>query len=539
MTVSSRGGWPMRPSNAFRSTATRYRLTVLLATLLFAPFALLSQQPADTARMIDTATVTQTDPETATSVELEADRTVSIVLHTPGDSIHRNLSALLEDYRTLVQAGDLSGLREMFRDSALIVVGHVSRTGGSRPTESYATWGSYRRPTVEVTTERKNPQLYLERLGEILDAAKDLSVRFDSIRVMSFPLYPDWFGATVYQHWNSDFYDDNGWLFVLFETGSWSDAKIVVRAWQSVPFKQNQILGFLDQYAQIAASLPPEEKPVAPPAAGDERWFPLHIGSDSIDPVDSLLMVFIEPGTFTLGADGDDRDAQNDEFPAVNVRIEQPFWIGKYELTQRQWRAVTGMNPSVQKGDSLPVTNISWFDMDNLLLDLLHTSVDTLWRLPSEREWEYACRAGLQTPFSWGRDEEYRNASAYGWYGANSDSSVHPVGKKLPNAWGLFDMHGNVYEWCADEWSLRHDTTLTTHEAWADTSSSPFRVTRGGDWSMPARFMRSSNRARQYADRRSPFIGVRLARTVEPDTTATPLAGKGQEEEGEETALRD
>jgi formylglycine-generating enzyme required for sulfatase activity len=495
----------------------------ILSFLLLLPAVLHSQEGAGDSLMVEEQAAVRFSPSDTVN-ELDETAFEPILLHSAEDSVHAQVSGSLEEYRTLLAEGDLAGLREMMRDSALIVVGHVTRKAGASASEPYATWGSYRPARVEVTTERKNRNAYLNRLGEILDAAKQLKVQFDSIRVMSFPLYPDWYGATLYQDWDSDFYDDSGWLFVLFEAGEGMEPLIVVRAWQTVAFKQEQIVGFLDTYADIAATLQPRKREPLPPVAGDERSFPLGASGDSV------LMVYVTPGPLSLGASAYEQHAQTDEYPRLAVDIEKPFWLGKYELTQRQWRTVTGVNPSVQKGDSLPVSNVSWYDVQDLFLGFLRMSGDTLWRLPSEREWEYACRAGMSTRFPWGDDPEYSNVDAYGWYGANSDSSLHPVGRKIPNAWGLFDMQGNVYEWCADHWTEIHDTTLVTQEAWKDTAGTSYRVTRGGDWSVPARFLRSANRARQYADRRSPYIGVRLARTVaeKPDTSSMVAQGTQQ-----------
>ena len=140
------------------------------------------------------------------------------------------------------------------------------------------------------------------------------------------------------------------------------------------------------------------------------------------------------------------------EHPQHRVRITKPFYLGKYLVTQEQWEAVMGSNPSEFKGPKNPVEMVSWEDCQQFLgkLNAKSSSGASKFQLPSEAQWEYACRAGSKTKYCFGDDES--KLGEYAWYDANSGNTTHPVGGKKPNAWGLYDMHGNVCEWCQDWW---------------------------------------------------------------------------------------
>jgi formylglycine-generating enzyme required for sulfatase activity len=169
-------------------------------------------------------------------------------------------------------------------------------------------------------------------------------------------------------------------------------------------------------------------------------------------------MVFIPPGTFRMGSPTNEAERTTDEGPQTAVTISRGFWMGKYLVTQGDYLAVVGINPSHFTGDpSLPVETVSWSDATNYCGVLTQReraagriATNLVYRLPTEAEWEYACRAWTSTRFSYGDDPSYTNLTNYAWYEENSDLMTHPVGQKLPSLWGLYDMHGNIFEWCQD-----------------------------------------------------------------------------------------
>jgi formylglycine-generating enzyme required for sulfatase activity len=152
----------------------------------------------------------------------------------------------------------------------------------------------------------------------------------------------------------------------------------------------------------------------------------------------SMKLVWIAPGEFKMGSN----DGEDFEKPLHTVKITKGFYMGAFEVTQGQYQQVMGTNPSYFKGANLPVEQVSWDDAVEFCKKLSQKEGKT-YRLPTEAEWEYACRAGTTTKFSFGDDES--QLGEYAWYGKNSGMKTHPVGKKKPNAWGLFDMHGNVW----------------------------------------------------------------------------------------------
>jgi len=169
------------------------------------------------------------------------------------------------------------------------------------------------------------------------------------------------------------------------------------------------------------------------------------------------------------------------EHPQHRVRITQPFYLGKYEVTQEQWKAVMGASPSFGEGAKNPVETVDWNDCQAFINKLNEKlgKPGVKFSLPTEAQWEYACRAGTSTRFSFGDDKA--SLGEYAWYGSNSGKKTHPVGQKKPNAWGLYDMHGNVGEWCAD-W---HDVGYYRQSSRNDPtgpSKGAARVLRGGSF---------------------------------------------------------
>ena len=200
---------------------------------------------------------------------------------------------------------------------------------------------------------------------------------------------------------------------------------------------------------------------------------------------DSIGMKFklIPAGTFTMG-DGDD---------AHDVTLTKPFKMGVHEVTQAQYEQVMGVNPSKFKGADNPVENVSWDDAVEFCRRLSELPAEkaagNVYRLPTEAEWEYACRAGTTTKYSFGDDES--EFGDYAWYCDNSDEQTHPVGSKKPNAWGLYDMHGNVLEWCQD-WYGDYPSGSVTDPTGPAVGS--HRVIRGGSWDRTAGYCRSAHR---------------------------------------------
>ncbi|MEC8555072.1 MAG: formylglycine-generating enzyme family protein [Planctomycetota bacterium] len=215
----------------------------------------------------------------------------------------------------------------------------------------------------------------------------------------------------------------------------------------------------------------------------------------------------IPPGTFTMGPDNSDRGAR--EKPAHQVTLSQPFMLGVYEVTQEQYERVMGVNPSEFKGPQNPVEKVSWEDAVEFCQKLSalpeERSAGRVYRLPTEAEWEYACRAGTTTDYSFGDDAV--SLDKYAWYGKNSGRETHPVGQKQPNAWGLYDMHGNVFEWCADGYG-DYPSDAVTDPTGAKSGSS--RVLRGGSWGRAAEVCRSAYRYRLHPSYRFNFYGFRV-----------------------------
>ncbi len=224
-----------------------------------------------------------------------------------------------------------------------------------------------------------------------------------------------------------------------------------------------------------------------------------------------LVMVWIPGGTFLMGRYSGEQGSWSDEDPQHQVTVPG-FWMGKYEVTQAQRRALLGKSPSYFAGDSRPAELVSWFGAKSFITALNNHSGKTF-RLPSEAEWEYACRAGKTTRFYWGDDTGNTDIVSYAWYRDNSGYQTHDVGGKTANAFGLHDMSGNVLEWCEDDWHDNYTGAPTGGHAWVDSPRGSRRVLRGGGWSNFGNFCRSANRGNDTPD--SPHItyGFRVAWT--------------------------
>ncbi len=199
-------------------------------------------------------------------------------------------------------------------------------------------------------------------------------------------------------------------------------------------------------------------------------------------------LVLIPAGSFLMGSEKGERF----EKPVHEVKIPKPFHMGKYEVTQEQWQAVMGSNPSDVKRPKNPVNSVSWDDCQAFLKKLDERVRRGRFTLPTEAEWEYACRAGSKTAFCFGDDE--KQLAEYAWYGANCEGKAHPVGQKKPNAWGLYDMQGNVHEWCEDVFHPSYEGAASDGSAWVVRKKRDSRVMRGGAWYNYAKNCRSATR---------------------------------------------
>ena len=262
--------------------------------------------------------------------------------------------------------------------------------------------------------------------------------------------------------------------------------------------------------------------------------------------VSFVAMVRVAGGAFTMGSfDGPDYNAE----PPHTVTLTQDFFMGKYEVTQAEYEAVTGTNPSfftiannspVAAGETdarRPVEQVSWYDAVEFcnklsekeglqtvytisgrtpaagypIIDAAVTADGSKdgYRLPTEAQWEYACRAGTKT--AWYSGETDNNLGDYAWYNANSGNMTHEAGKKTPNAWGLYDMHGNVLEWCWD-WYKAYPYPAEAQTDPEGASVGSGRVFRGGSWDAPAWHARSAYRDGLLPDHRDHFLGFRVLR---------------------------
>ena len=215
-----------------------------------------------------------------------------------------------------------------------------------------------------------------------------------------------------------------------------------------------------------------------------------------------MKFTLISAGEFYMGS-----EESNNEKTVHKVKINNPFYLGTYPVTQREWKAVMGYNHSKFKGDYLPVERVSWVDVQEFIKKLNEKEGTNKYRLPSEAEWEYACRAGTSTRYSFG-DEESKLGD-YAWYGDNLDGKTHTVGQKKPNSWGLYGMHGNVWEWVQDEWHKNYKGAPTDGSAW-EGGDGANRVLRGGSWNFNAWGCRSARRNYCGPRRRSGGLGFRL-----------------------------
>ena len=216
-----------------------------------------------------------------------------------------------------------------------------------------------------------------------------------------------------------------------------------------------------------------------------------------------MVMKWCPPGSFLMGSP-EDEEGQWGYEKQVHVTLSKGFWMGQTQVTQAQWQAVMGNNPSYFSGKNRPVEKVSWHDAQEFV-SKINASFDLpggmQMALPTEAMWEYACRAGETGPYSGG------TLDVVAWYGENSSDETHPVGEKKANAWGLHDMHGNVWEWCVDWFEMGIAGGIDPQGA----SSGTIRVFRGGGWRNDARNCRAANRNCYNPTIRNNSIGFRTA----------------------------
>jgi formylglycine-generating enzyme required for sulfatase activity len=227
----------------------------------------------------------------------------------------------------------------------------------------------------------------------------------------------------------------------------------------------------------------------------------------------TMKLVLIPAGKFTMGSPKEEKGRSDDEGPQREVTIGKPFHMGVSLVTQAQYEQVMGGNPSYFEGKTNPVEKVSWYEA-NEFCETLSKGLGKTVRLPTEAEWEYACRAGSKTRFGFGDDDG--KLGDYAWSAANSDGNTHPVGLKKPNAWGLCDMHGNVWQWCGDWYDDRYDANSPAGAAGADKTgprdptSGNCRVVRGGSWSFDPWNCRSAGRTGCFPAVRAANLGFRV-----------------------------
>jgi formylglycine-generating enzyme required for sulfatase activity len=222
-----------------------------------------------------------------------------------------------------------------------------------------------------------------------------------------------------------------------------------------------------------------------------------------------MEFVLVPPGEFAMGSPRGEGGREVVEGPQHEVRYTRGFYMGACEVTQEQYARVMGKNPSKHVAARHPVESVSWDDAVDFCARL--SKEGCTYRLPTEAEWEYACRAGGTTAYCYGDDP--KELGEYAWYLANAGEGTRPVGLKLPNAWGMYDLHGNVWEWCQD-WYGGYERDLA--EDPHGPADGTYRVVRGGSWFDYPLPMRCASRGRNAPSNRSDDQGFRVVRVPEP-----------------------
>ena len=232
---------------------------------------------------------------------------------------------------------------------------------------------------------------------------------------------------------------------------------------------------------------------------------------------EKMEMIWCAPGKFLMGSPITEPGRFEDEIRHP-VTLTKGFWLGKYEVTQRQWQSVMFSNHSRFKSPDNPVEGVSWNDC-RMFIRKVNDALGGIARLPTEAEWEYACRAGSAAPVAGSG-----NLPDMAWYDFNSEGQTHEVGRNKPNAWGFYDMHGNVLEWCAD-WSS--DLTKAAAIDPKGPPSGSFKILRGGCWFFYERDCRSAYRLKRAPGTRNCIFGFRLACSDDKALVVKGAEGKG------------
>ena len=258
----------------------------------------------------------------------------------------------------------------------------------------------------------------------------------------------------------------------------------------------------------------PTKKPTRKPTPRPSCWESETPGATCAEPTTGMEFVYVPGGCFQMGSPESEDGRYDNEGPVHEVCLKG-FWMGKFEVTQAQWQAVMNTNPSYFKGANRPIESITWNDAQDFLKKL--SGGNAAFRLPSEAEWEYACRAGTTMPFYFGETISTDQANYDGDYTYGNGKKgqyrqqTTDVGSFPPNDFGLYDMHGNVWEWVADTYHDNYNGAPTDGSAW--NSGGSVRVLRGGSWGSGPRSVRSAVRSDVGPAYRSDFIGFRVART--------------------------
>lgn len=225
----------------------------------------------------------------------------------------------------------------------------------------------------------------------------------------------------------------------------------------------------------------------------------------------AMELELIPAGEFMMGSDIKNKNSNPDELPLHRVAISKQFYMGKYEVTQEQWSAVMGTNPSKRKNPQFAVESVTWGEVQEFLKRLNEKEGTSAYRLPTEAEWEYVCRAGTTTEYSFGDDQKL--LKEYGWSEEEARGKPKPVGQKKPNPWGLHDMHGGVWEWCSDWYDAEYYIKSPEQDPQGPAKGTD-KVERGGSYDSV--FWRSRSALRTSGDPkdREADVGFRVVREV-------------------------